>query len=93
MGFQLLMRLVKVAFHRGVFDGAIHVSLLSGHSWATHLREATLDSMGMADMIKRNAPIPFGSLAYGKPDAVVRQDRVDCMYKVPVQGGRTGNHE
>lgn len=77
MGFQLLMGLVKVAFHRSVFAGSIHALHLSIRLWATHMGQAVLNSMGIADTIKGNAPIPLCSLAYGKLDTVVRQDGVD----------------
>lgn len=76
---QPFMRLVVVAFYRGVFDGSIHVLDLSIPPWVTHLYQAMLDSMGTADTIKRNAPIPFRSLAYGKLDTVLREDNVDCV--------------
>ena len=43
----------------------------------THLSQAMFNSMGIAEAIKWNAPIAFCSLAYGKLNTVVRQDRMD----------------
>ena len=52
-----------------------------------------LDSVGFAAPIKRDTPIPFRSFSYGKLNAVVREDSVNCLGHHFNQAGQeiTGN--
>ena len=44
-----------------------------------YLGQAVLNSIGVAQPIKRNSPISFCSPAYGKLDTVVSEDGMDCV--------------